>query len=381
MGAYFSNLHIKKESVSEEDVKAEILACFAENGCTPSDSDTADFEVCLYAPADGRWLSVYCDTFECTDVLTLAPRISEKTGADVLALACFDSDYLFLNLVNVKDSRDLWLNIGDTPEIRKPRRSTLSAWKNSIGDFAAFRAAAKEKYDFADEFLLAVQHPLELPFAQSTGFEIPENVTRLYFSAPQNNLLPPTSLTFTFYDKMPCVPGKRSACHVNNMGLASRGIGVLFVGSYVEHDEITIDDAEFWYSDRRGEQVSVPIRFEKIQLSDGQWAYHWQDMDFKIPEAVSPAIPYVARFKQQCKRSFGIRYTPNGNKRKFLDITVVFAPLSNRIEGQCAWRVWGGFPSKRAYIEKHNESVKADAAAGMIVGDCTRIDPAEYDLD
>ena len=38
---------------------------------------------------------------------------------------------------------------------------------------------------------------------------------------------------------------------MNNMGLASRGIGVLFVGSYVEHDEITIDDAEFWYSDRR----------------------------------------------------------------------------------------------------------------------------------
>ena len=70
MGAYFSNLHIKKESVSEEDVKAELLACFAENGCTPSDSDTADFEVCLYAPADGRWLSVYCDTFECLFLVT-----------------------------------------------------------------------------------------------------------------------------------------------------------------------------------------------------------------------------------------------------------------------------------------------------------------------
>jgi hypothetical protein len=349
-----------------------------EKGWVRADRDTADFEVNIFAPEGGRWISVYCDAFTHTDILAFCPRLSKNSGTDVLGVACFDSDYLFLNLCNAKESCDLWLNIGDSPELKKPGRSNPSAWKTRVKDIDAFRSAAKKDYACAEEFLLSVQDELELPFEQSTGFELPERVSKLYFSAPQKDPSLRTKLKIRQFDLMPCVPGERNACFVSNQGEASRGLAILFVGNYVENGEITIDDAVFRFCDRRGNWVEVPITFVKEQLSDGQWAYYWEDKDFKIPSAVSSDLPLKVQEKKEFLNSFGIRYTPMGNKRKFLDITVVFAPLSNWSEGQCYWRVWAHSSSKREYIETHNQGWEVFDPPNL---EEILLDPEEYDLD
>ena len=193
----------------------------------------------------------------------------------------------------------------------------------------------------------------------------------------------PTKLTIPMYTLTPCEPGKRAACSVLNTGAPSKGICVLFIGNYVESDEITVDDAEFFYTDSRGQSISTPITFEKRQWTEDRWVYCWEDENFPIPPAVSDSLPPQVKMKKEIARSFGIRYVPNGNKRKFLDITVVFAPLLNFEKGQCAWRVWGRSASKKEYIQKNNQSAQELRDYGVpdeVIAQ-KLIDESDYDLD
>ncbi|MBO5111466.1 MAG: hypothetical protein J6D21_12220 [Clostridia bacterium] len=375
MGAYFANLHIRKETALENDVKTLVLEYFLTQGCVPADEGTADFEVAFYAPEDGRWMSVYSDAFTHTDILALSPRIAKAGETAVLGLACFDSDYLFLNLIDAPEGRDLWLNVGSSPEIKKPRRSNVAAWKNSVKNIEAFRAAAKASYGFAEDFLQAVEDELELPFDQSTGFDRPETVGKLYFAAPHREKELPPRLVIDTYSLMPCYPGQRECCFVNNKGGASRGLAILFVGDYIENDEITIDDTALRQVDRQGSMYDTPITFTKCQLSDGQCVYYWEDENFRIPRAVSEDLPIKVRMDKEFMNSFGLRYTPNGCKRKFLDITLVFAPLENWAGGQCAWRAWAHYPSKRAFIDQHNKTWERHGKTDLL------LNPEDYDLD
>ncbi len=379
MGAYFSNLHIKKGGISEEDVKSCITNYLLEKGCLQTDRDTADFEVSLCTTDDSAWMSVYCASFDYKDLLSLSPRISQKSGADILSVSCFDSDYLFLHLFNAAKKSDLWLNIGESYEIKKPRRSNLSAWKSEVSDFQSFQSAAKQKYVCAEDFLRNIQSNLNVTFEQAVGCGDLERVDVLYFSAPQGEVANPTKLKITMCSNMMCEPGKRATYILNNQGGASRGLKIIFVGDYIQNDEITIDDAELTYHGTNGEWINIPITFEKCEMTDGSWTYYWEDVDFQIQEAVSPDLPPRVKMEKEDQRSFGIRYTPNGNKRKFLDIGLFFAPISNVEKGNCFWRAWAGYPSKKAFLDEYNQSAREMAenwGAPMNL-----IDPDEYDLD
>jgi hypothetical protein len=154
------------------------------------------------------------------------------------------------------------------------------------------------------------------------------------------------------------------------------------MGDYVENGDITIEDASFVYFDSKDNPIETPITFERTRLSNGAWVYLWEDKDFNIQEAPSPLLPPRALQEEESKRSFGIRYTPKGNKRKFLDICTVFIPLENPDEGHCRWRVWAYHKSKREYIEDHNNGIKRNAEQ-FEIPNWTKllIDPDEYDLD
>ena len=383
MGAYFANLHIRKNDAAEGSISVFLTEYFGGMGYTPADSDSADMTVSLYAPENSDWVSVCSDAFTHADILDLAPKLSENCGADVLSVACFDSDYLFLNLLNSEKDFDLWLNIGDTPEIKKPRRSNVAGWKGHVADHARFKTAAGKSYVCAEDFLLEAQEDLGIPAEQCAGYGLPEATAVLYFSAPVKAVVPPTKLTIPMYTLTPCEPGKRAACSVLNQGASSKGICILFTGDYVASEEITIDDAEFFYTDNRGQSVSIPIAFEKREWRENLWVYCWEDENFPIPPAVSDSLPPQVKMKKEFARSFGIRYVPKGNKRKFLDITVIFAPLSNFDQGQCGWRVWSRAGSKRDYIREHNQSEQDMRAYGlpedMIAANL--IDESDYDLD
>jgi len=383
MGAYFSNLHIRKNNTDPSNLASFITEYFSNKGYVSANPDTADLQIALYAPEESDWMSIFSEAFTHTDILTLAPKLSEACDTDILNVACFDSDYLFVNLLNTGKGYDLWLNIGDTPEIKKPRRSGVAAWKGHVADHARFKAAAGGDYVCAEDFLREVQDDLGISFEQSTGFDLPDTVIKLYFSSPRAEEATPTKLTIEHYKLTPCEPGQRTACVVLNRGKASKGICFLFMGDYVESEEITIDNTEFFYTDRSGKSVSIPITFEKRQWAEDTWVYYWEDANFPIPPAVPNDLPPRTQSTKEGERSFGIRYVPNGNKRKFLDIAIVVAPLSNFEKGQCGWRVWARAGSKRDFIRETNESalemreygVPDDVIANFMLNE------SDYDLD
>jgi hypothetical protein len=133
------------------------------------------------------------------------------------------------------------------------------------------------------------------------------------------------------------------------------------------------------YESARGEHVNQQLIFEKTVLNGGIHALVANIPDFKIPAVPSPNLPPKALMKKEYERNFGIRFTPNGNVRKFLDITVAFLPYSNPVNGQFVWRVWKGYKTKRAYVEAHNHDRQQDHE--MYGVPLHLIDPDMYDLD
>lgn len=383
MGAYFANLHVKKTNADEAHLRALVTEHYTSKGYIPTSPDTANMEISLYAPENSDWVSIYSDAFTHTDILDLAPQLSQTCETEILSVACFDSDYLFVNLLHTEKAIDLWLNIGDTQEIKKPRRSGVAAWKGHVADHARFKTAAGQTYTCAEDFLREAQDDLGISFEQCTGADLPATITTLCFSSPHIKDDLPTKLTHWKSSSDHCQPGQRFSCAVFNQGQSSKGICALFVGDYVVPEEITIDDAQFFYQDRNGKSVTIPITFKKMQWTDTLWVYHWEDADFCIPPAVPTNLPPRTQVKKQGERNFGISFVPNGNKRKFLDITVVLAPLSNFESGQYAWCAWGGYASKREYIREKNRwaaqmrkfGAPEEAIAEFLINE------SDYDLD
>ena len=337
-----------------------------------SDESNADMEVIIRTQKDGGWVSVLCNGFTHNDILTLAPLMSEINKSDVLATACFDSDLLFLNLINTSDNTDAWLNIGKSPEYKPERKSAVASWKNKVSDFDAFKEAAKVKYVCAEEFLFSACEYLGISPDQ---FDTEGNgdCEKLFFSSPTAKDIPPTRFVIPQYDLIPCEPEKPSICSVVNKGAPSKGFRVFVHGDFVEKEEITVKDAAISYRSK-GEWVDIPFTFEKIQLQSGKWVYHQSFPDFKIPGAVSENLPPKVFSDKEFDRKISLRFVPIGNKRKFLDIKITFMPINNPVEGQCSWLVWAYNSSKREYIEEYNEGWKEFCPENML-------NPDEYDLD
>ena len=382
MGSCFSNLHVKKNTTSLDSVKEAIRCHFTITGYTVADEECGDFFVELYAPEDSPWVTICSDIFTHKDVIKLGKTMSACTDSETLSISCFDSDYMFLNLVDINKKLDLWLNIGDLYNMKPPRRSNLLAWKKYVSDFKSFNDAVNQDCVCVEDFLLEVENHLSLPYAQSTrecfdGSE--ESTERLYFAAPKDDELKPTTLKVWHFRLNPCTLGQRTTCFVENAGASSKGIRIMFIGDYVRNDEIMMEDVKFVYHNPSGDQIEVPITLKKAELSGGGYTYYWEDKDFNIPEAVPKNLPPMASMDESCNRIFGIRYTPVGNERKFLDICILFYPLENLQDGSCWWRVWGYHKSKRDYIEYTNAHEREWA---KLCGTSLRlIDPDKYDLD
>ena len=78
MGAYFANLHIRKNDAAEGSISVFLTEYFGGMGYTPAAPDSADVTVSLYAPENSDWVSVCSDAFTHTDILDLAPKLSEN---------------------------------------------------------------------------------------------------------------------------------------------------------------------------------------------------------------------------------------------------------------------------------------------------------------
>ncbi len=363
MGSWFSNIHIRKSGTATAEAAQEWFRRYLEEQgyqrAAAEDSDGA------LAVLEGEgWTTVCSDLFSLEnpdDFQKLAEPISEGLQTDVLGIACFDSDYLYLNLINRPEKVNAWLGIGSAAGLGIKRRTGLAAWKKKVRDFEAFSACAKQKYICAEEFLFDAADCLGLS-AEHSGvsyeylpeFGLEKTARILYFKLPEDQKpkeLPCLTQWTSSLD--PCWLDVPHGVDVINVGGESRGLSVFFIGPYVEQEEITFTD--LWlYTGKDEKPWKKSIELTKVQLSDGQWAYYYHDPGFRIPPKVDDLLPWNKRLRMTMEREITVRFIPHGNPRKVLDITVVFVPDKNP-EGQIGWNVWNYSGSKDAFIAETNE--------------------------
>lgn len=367
MGSWFSNMHIRKSNaISANTISEYINKLMAAQQYLPAESETdADAAFAIVSSEDAQWFSVYSDLFSFDNPKSFENYgipVSKVLRTDVLGISCFDSDYLYLNLINADEKVNAWAGIGRATGLGFLRRTNLSAWKKKVQDFSGFKESVQTKRVFAEEALMEIEQCIQLPHTQSmASFEylqdedLHKSATYLYFKLPEtmkSQELP--KLEQHTVSLMPCSLNEPSTVQAINVGGESKGVSVYFIGPYVEHDEITFSDVCFvkW---KNNQVEAVPFELKKVQLSDGQWAYHYHDPGYRIPPKMDDRLPMMKRMRMEHERSIVVRFVPRGNPRKILDITVVLVPDKN-LEGQTGWNVWHRFGSKQAFIKFHNDN-------------------------
>ena len=367
MGTWFSNLHIRKNGTITQTSVADYIRNFmtAQQYLPAASGQEADVAFAIISDPQSQWVSVYSDLFSFDgpkQFADFASPMSAGLQTDILGIACFDSDYLFLNLINTADKTDAWAAVGNAAGLDIRKRTNLSAWKSKVSDFDDFKESLKKKYVFAEETLADIAHCLHLPqehgaasYEYLADLELNEQAAFLYFKLPETMKtqdLP--RLMLSSASLMPCFLNKPSIVNAINVGGASKGLSVYFVGPYVEHEEITFSDVCFVQL-KNLHSESIPFALKKIQLPDGQWAYYYHDPGYRILPKVDGRLSPMKQLRAETERSIVVRFVPHGDPRKILDITVVLVPDKNP-QGQIGWNVWHQFGSKKAYIQYHNST-------------------------
>lgn len=383
MGMFFENIHIRKNDEYDlEQLKSQLIKQMTQKGYKLISGDAdGDLAVVIYEPENSEWISVVSDDFQFTTIESIKSAIepiSNLFRTDVMAAACNDSDYLMLNILNVIDKTDGWINIGSLYGVKKLRRNSVAPWKKKVIDYDSFREIIKKQYTFAEEAFYEIADLLGMQ-SQQVCLETDNlahlnsgNICKLLFTAPgMEKQLP--ALVIPRYDGMPCKIGQSHCVFVNNQGGKSKGVGVLFVGDYVEDDEIYFENVTFESDYGSDKRKIVPIELKKVKLTNGKKAFQWEDREFVIPPAVSSDIPMMKRMDLEFKKQFGVRFVPQGNPRKVLDIMVVIYPIENSYEGQAVWYVYRWSKTKEAFIKKFNETWKNFDSRNML-------NPDDFDL-
>lgn len=350
MGMFFSNIHCRQtDSVNAQAVR-DAMAKMMEVAGYQLTEPAEDSDIMYICGSDCGWISVYTDSFtfaSAQDTKKVIEPLSETLHTDVLAVACFDSDYLFMHLVNTQDQTDAWANVGKNPDGPMPRRTNLTGWKNKVSDFDAFKTALRMRYVFAEEVFERTEATLGLPFAHAClsdelAFENDGKgfvVEKLHFRKSSSNV-PSEALNLVIprYSLMPCQIGKPEIITALNTGGTSKGLVIAFSGDYVEHDEITFENVQLEYHFDLHPRKVIPLTLEKREWKSGQYVFYCALPDFKLPEKVDESLGWKRKMDLEFKREFGVRFTPVGDPAKVNAITLHFIPMKTAAgEGRCAW--------------------------------------------
>ena len=387
MGLFLSNFHVRNNNINKDLLYNKFTEIICSKGYRQVEQEeTADLSLHFYDPK-GNWVSVCSDFFEFIDessVKNICNPISTLLNTDVLAIGVFDSDFLFLNLINSNDCTDAFAYTGHTTSKKFNRHMAINAWKDKVNNFESFKTAFKEKYVCAENALERIEPALQINIGQAlfcpeilSDIKDKENIHTIFFTLSdksKSDNLP--VFKFPVYDQTPCEIDKEKFISAINEGGTSKGIAVSFSCDYVENNEIEFQSVQLEYDLYNYPRKIIPLTLSKIKTADGKWIYYAQEMQFRIPEKVKEGLPLKKSMNEKFQKLFGVSFTPIGNPRKLLDICVHLIPLKNP-SAQCCWCVWHNFESKHVFIEMHNNSWSESGAPDI---DQLLLDPNDYDM-
>ena len=353
MGLFFSNLHIKRTNeLSADDVRAYFAEEMISKGYVQLDEpDSAELRVAIFAPKNSSWITVASDYFnfnDNNDTQAVAEPISRRFSTSVIAMACMDSDYAFMHIIDTSQKIDGWINSGSPYEgMKLPRRTSATPWKSVVNDFERFKQIIKEKSAFAESVLFSTadfigmdanQCALEADRADELISDSGELIL-LYFSLPEGTKKELPELKIGLYNLVPCKADVNSVVFVNNKGGRSKGVAIRFVGDYIENDDVIIYNVTFESDYGSDKRKRVPVTLEKRIDENGDHILWWEDKNFQIPPAVNPDLPFSRLERLEFEKAFGVRFYVKGDPNKFRDVEVHIIPLENPQNGFAYWNV------------------------------------------
>ncbi|MBQ9624343.1 MAG: hypothetical protein IJR39_13550 [Treponema sp.] len=384
MGLFFTNLHVlKNDEISRATILKELCRIMKKQGYCPTENGTPDATFHISDP-NSKWISICSDLYESFDEnfhRKLCLPLANRLKTPIMLISCFDSDFTYFTLIDVQNNLESWARAGEDYYSDQEETYKSEDWQNIIKDTVAFEAALRKERVFSEEAIEEIEPMLGM--AKGQGFFMPDTsdempaTEKICFSLTEQpaGQEPPRLQTYQ-PSLSPCRMGERNnIVGAINLGGASTGLGIAFVGNYVEKDEIRFEDVCLEYDlDEPGGRKTIPIVLTKRQTKDGNYIYYAEVPDFRIPEKVNPKLSGSKRQKEDFRKQFLVRFTPVGNVRKLLDICVVLFPLENP-SGQCSWCVWHHFGSKQAYLEECNDCWNLFPGAQL-----KPLDPDDYDL-
>ncbi len=361
MGYTFANIQLRSNGKFDKALTDSIALCMAnsQGWKLTDDSNKADVMTVIAASEESPWIAVASEAFdgEPDAVIHAAEGLSESLQTDALAIACFDSDYLFLNLLNPSEGINLWASTGSAAAVglKGMRRGNYRAWNKRVKNVDAFQAVMKKQYVCAEDCLNELEDILDLPALQSVGGV--ERVDRtgayVYFFAADEDIgtdePPILDLDYSSSGYAPKSDSENELSFVNRGG-ASRGIAVAFMGEEVERGDVAVYTATIQVQDNQDQLVNYPIEIEETMASDGRKMLYGELPQFLIPRAVNKNLPMVKRFEMERKRRIKLRYIPESmhpyhEGKQMTGLTVHMIPLKNW-SGQCGWR---GYPLEKEF--------------------------------
>lgn len=330
MGAFFNNLHIRKnETADVGSVKKEFTEYLKSKGYQPTENgDDADDTAYIYTSDNSDWITVFSDVLEIGDEQTFAEILhpfSKALNTDALAVACVDSDFLFMNLIN--DGANL----------------------------PVFQATACS--ETADE------HAKE------------GELVTVYLKCPETE---EKELPNFFFDSSGFIVDVDRKYHVSaiNKGGKSKGVEVVILGDFIKNNEITFSDTFLSYGSYE-KRKDFAVTLERGNLQTGEEVLYAVCPNIPIQSKIPENLSQKKIFDLALNRSIHFWFTPHGSKRRILDLRIVIMPLENPIDGQCVFYPWQWFESKKAFIEASNKRGRDLIKRGV---KCTLLDPNDYDL-
>lgn len=349
MGRSFNNIHVRfqsKPTVADVNQIADMMT----EGLAVSmidNQEEADIKVSVIVCTGHQWVTVLADSID-DDLdaqLEKTKRLSETLKTQALAIACFDSDYLCLNMVDIHKQVDVWAACGRFPYGKVPRRSNIAAWSSYVKDANHFRQEMKRSYACAEDCLDGIADDLGIPSVQASCLDesVPPDSERLDFyyridgdreKAPPCFKLNTASSYYSFNDLN----------HVSfvNQGSASKGVMVCLTGPCITEHQVTVEKIEIRYGyDPRSYEIQeiwkiCPVELKEITFRNGVTGLAGECPELRIPAGVREDLPWKKKMDLEFQRGFNVHFKLcpcNRNVETYGPLQVTLIPLKN-LSGQ-----------------------------------------------
>lgn len=165
-------------------------------------------------------------------------------------------------------------------------------------------------------------------------------------------------LKVSFSPLLPCYPGRPSIIGFVNIGDTSNGVDILIKGSFVNSPGNRIAGLELRCRESGGKELRYRLKPRGVFLEDWSRGVYCEVPGFALPG--KPADEGEDTKQRRYDRTFLVVFTPIGNMRQILDLSVEVTPRENR-EGSAEWhllRMYG--ESKERFIEEYTKKYAGD---------------------